>query len=476
MNKITKKLFLYFSVVCLILAGTIFCGFYGIFKYYSFKHHEQELQTRAETIQERLEDFISDCAGNQELSSYIKVLDDISMADAYFISKSGESFTCSCSCNTTVVIEKLPTPEVEEFAQTVFKANDYIQINKNNKESQNVIYAGIPVVEDGETTAVVILVDTFDIDAGSYWLAISILMACILLALVIAAVFSIYMAKRFMQPIQKIANATKELANGNYQVKTDVDDKNEIGDLAKETDILAEKLDKANRESEHLKQMQKNYIANISHELRTPVTVIRSTIEALHDGMVPEENISEYQEQMLSDTIALQRLVNDMLEISRLENEEFPIEKQQLDLRYVLEDVIRSGRMVAKQKNMQIHFNGEDGEWMFEGDYGRLRQMFLTILDNAVKYSEENKNIWIDVKVKKEYYFISIRDEGYGIPEEKQSYVFDKFYRTSHEHVGGTGLGMAIAKSIADRHQIEIRLNSIVEKGTTITFIVPVYK
>ena len=313
-------------------------------------------------------------------------------------------------------------------------------------------------------------------DQGSFLIAIIVLLLCLLFALLLSLFLSGIMARHFMVPIQKIAMATAELANGNYQIKTDVYDKNEIGELAKKTDILAQKLDAANKERERMKQMQRDYIANISHELRTPVTVIRSSIEALNDGMIPEDKVKEYQKQMLVETISLQRLINDMLDLSRLENEDFPIEMEALDLGFVLEDAVRSIRMIARQKDINVNYRSVEEEWPFKGDYGRLRQMFLTVLENAVKYSDEGKEIWIETTKKVDAYYISIKDEGCGISKESLPFIFNKFYRSSRGQTEGTGLGMAIAKSIADRHDISIRIHSVEGEGSKVTFIVPVNK
>ena len=128
MSKITRKLFLYFVIVSLVLAGTAFAGFYGTFRYYSYQEYNRELQDRAEVIRARLEDFMRDCNGAQELSAYIKVLDDITLADVYFISREGETFTCPCSCGTTVKIEKKPSTQVEQFAQQVFESGQYLSL------------------------------------------------------------------------------------------------------------------------------------------------------------------------------------------------------------------------------------------------------------------------------------------------------------------------------------------------------------
>ena len=466
MNKITKKLFLYFTVVALLLSGTVFLGFYGTFHSYSLKHHEAELHARAETISNRLESYFNSCTENQELAAYIKVLDDISLADAYFVTPNGTPLTCACECGSVVAIEKKPTEEVKVFADEIFKSGRYVQ-DEISKKTGTMIRVGIPVKEKDKVTAVVVIVDSFDLDQKSFFYAIIILLGCLIVSLVLSACIAYGLAKRFMNPIQKIAITTKILASGNYHIKTDVSEENEIGILAKEVDVLAEKL-------ASMEQMQNDYITSVSHELRTPVTVIRSSLEALYDGIVPEEKKAEYYKQMLSETISLQRLVNDMLELSRLENEEFIIQKEQMNLLQAVEDAMRSIRLIAREKNIAINYDIVEDEWSIEGDYGRIRQMFIIALDNAVKYSEPDKKIWVEAKWKGNNYYISVRDEGCGIPKEKQDHIFSKFYHSSNEN--STGMGLVVMKSIAKRHEIEVRLYSKENEGTKIVFIVPVYK
>lgn len=474
MNQITKKLFLYFMLVASVLTIIVFTGFYGIFRYYSFRHHENELQMRAETIQSRLEVFMNSCVGTQELGAYVKVLDDISMADAYFITRDGKSFTCPCSCNSTVAIEKEPNESIKEFADEIFLSGQYTTKKFRKETGTTILYVGIPVKESGKTTAIVAIVDTFDIDQGSFWLSVGVLSACLFLAFVFSILLSSVLTRRFMTPIHKIAGTISELAKGNYQAHTEVYDNSEIGILAQETDMLAEKLAYASKEEERLEQIQKEYITNISHELRTPVTVLRSSIEALYEGVVPEEKIKSYEKQMLVETISLQRLIHDMLELSRLENEEFLIEKEETDLLAALQDAVRSISLIAGKRNITIHREERNEEWMIIGDYGRLRQMFLIVLDNAVKYSENGRGVWIETRDKKEHYYVAIRDEGCGIPDEKQRFIFDKFYRSFGDKTNGTGLGLAIMKNIAKHHGIEIRLYSEEGKGSKFSFIIPV--
>ena len=466
MNKITKKLFANFFMVSLVFSSVVLLAFCGILRHYMIEHRKDEIKETAYAVKKQLE-WMSREGTIEGRGAYIKYLNDVTLAEVYVVTADGSPFTCGKNPDS----EKKATKEVQEFSKEIFEQRKYYQITL---DENNVVYAGIPIEENEEVTAVVVFVDRVPIDEKTFFLAISILFGCLLVAMGISGILSLFLAKHFIKPIHKIAHATKELAGGNYLVKTEVKDKDEIGTLAREVDILAEKLDFASKESERMNQMQKDYIANISHELRTPVAVLRSSVEALCDNIVPEEEREEYERQMLAETISLQRLVNDMLEISRLENKDFPIEKEEVDLLMILEDSLRAGRMIAAGKNIEICYESVQDEWMIEGDYGRLKQMFLAVLDNSVKYSDKNQKITIHAVAKSEDYYISIQDEGCGIPEDKQPYIFDKFYRTTRNTKTGSGLGMVIVKKIAERHQIEIRLHSVEGTGTRVTFIVPV--
>ena len=219
--------------------------------------------------------------------------------------------------------------------------------------------------------------------------------------------------------------------------------------------------------------LKKDYISNISHELRTPVTVIRSSLEAICDGTVRGEKIEEYQMQMLEESIALQRLVNDMLELSRLQNKDFPIEKEEMDLLLTLEDAKRAVRVLAHNKKINIFYEKDVEECLIEGDYGRLRQMFIAVLDNAIKYSEFGKTVNVKAAKQECGIVISIKDYGCGIPKDELDNIFTKFYRAGQRREKGSGLGLSIIKNIAERHDIQITIESVWQEGTTVRFTIP---
>ena len=229
---------------------------------------------------------------------------------------------------------------------------------------------------------------------------------------------------------------------------------------------------KAEVESEKLEKMRQDFVANISHELRTPVTVIRGSLEALCDGIVTDsDKVTEYHRQLLGESIYMQRLVNDLLDLSRLQNPDFSINITEFNLYDCVSDAVRSGRRIATEKGINIEFNYDNCIYIVNGDYDRVRQMLLIIIDNAVKFTDNNENsVVVDMKEG----CISITNTGVGIKSEELPMVFERFYKSrSEKNKNGTGLGLAIAKQIASRHSVGISVSSVEGGETTFKFVFP---
>lgn len=469
MNKITKKLFRYFAVLLTFFAVTAFAGFSLVLSLYTYQNHEQELKKRAETIAGQMEEFMGSKGPKQGRGAYLRFMDDIAMADVYIIDPEGGPFSYGRNSSAA----NMPTEAVRKFAARVFASGSYEHSFQKDGNGRNVFFSGIPVRADGRTAAVVVIMDAVDRGIGGLLPAVSVLAACLLAALALSGILSVFLSRRFVLPIQQIARTVKELAGGNYQTATNVHDKTELGELADEIDVLARELEAARLESSRLEQMQKDYISNISHELRTPVTVIRSSLEAVCDGVVKGEKAAEYQRQVLAESISLQRLINDMLELSRLQNKDFPIEKETMDLLMALEDAVRAVRVLAAEKSIRILYEKPKAEWLVCGDYGRLRQMFVAALDNAIKYSDNGRQVLVSARMCPDAVIVSIIDYGCGIPQEDLQNIFVRFYRSRPGRAKGSGLGLAIMKSIGERHGISVSLQSTVHEGTEVVFSLP---
>lgn len=223
--------------------------------------------------------------------------------------------------------------------------------------------------------------------------------------------------------------------------------------------------------SERLEQLRRDFVANVSHEFRTPLTVIRGSVEALVDGTVENnEDIQRYHQRILSETRGLERLVGDLLELSRLQSGKIKIEKHEIHIPNLINDLIKSLQTIANQKDIKILYQSDPDIPPYLGDYDRLRQLFLIFLDNAIKYSPPDTIITVESRqIEKHTLSIMIRDQGYGISAEELPYIWDRFYKAEKSRKGlGTGLGLAIAKHLLELHNGIVSVQSEQGKGTEI--------
>lgn len=298
------------------------------------------------------------------------------------------------------------------------------------------------------------------------------LMYTTLIALGVSVLLSFVFSRWFTHPISRMERVAHMLSEGDYAVRTDIRHKDEVGSLARSMDVLAQRLQAARERDEELQKQQQLFFSNISHELRTPVTVIRGSVEALRDGIVtaPSE-VRAYYDQMLRESQWLQRLIRDLLELSRLQNAEFTLDSQTFPLSDLLGDVAMSTHALCDSRGVVLHCEEPTRDYTFTGDYTRLRQMLLAAADNAVKFTPAGKTVrlWLDDAQP----LIGIADEGQGIPPEDMPHIFDRFRSTRSANAEGTGLGLAIAAETARRHGVEIRVQSEPDMGTVFLFIFP---
>jgi signal transduction histidine kinase len=473
-NKMAFKLTIYFSATLVLFSIIIGSVFMILFRNHSMTLQKNELEKRGVKMAATLSEFMSNTnsgmgmmGGRQGYGAYMRFIEDIAMTDVWIVDKNLQIITTTPMSNHKYNYADLPE-NADAVVKEVFEGNSTFSEGFSSVLDTRTLTLGTPIkTADGVVGALLLHSEVSGLNESTS-LGFKILVLSISIALVLSIILSILLALSFTKPLKKMKNTAIELANGHYSAKTNVCQKDEIGELAATIDILSERLALASQESEQLLKLRRDFIANISHELRTPVTVIRGSAEALCDEVVTEPaQVKSYHQQMLNESIFLQRLVNDLLDLSRLQNTDFNIEMQQLNLCDVLNDVVRSAGRIAQLKNIVIKQEHDTNLCLVTADYGRLRQMFLIILDNAVKFSSTNGEVLVILKDKK----VLIKDNGIGIAKEDIPYIFDRFYKVkSEENKNGTGLGLAIAKQIADRHNITLKVNSIQEKGTEFVF------
>ena len=371
----------------------------------------------------------------------------------------------------TTTVNELPQVYRDMFRKG-FKGESAVREEYDKRINEMMVLATAPIYDkNGGVEGVLMLrVPVFGL-RHAFYEALEVFGWCLVAALILALGAAWFLSMKFTKPLNKMKDTAEKLAAGDYTARSYVKQNDEIGELAATLDSMAVRLEEADKETKQTEKIRKEFIANISHELRTPVTVVRGSLEALRDKVVTEPaDVERYYDTMYDETLFLQRLINDLLDLSRLQNVDFPIDKEPLNFCEVIQGAVRSARQLARDKNITVTSELDTPVYKMTGDYGRLNQMLMIFLDNAVKFSPENSSIEVKLASRR----LTITDHGPGIKSEDLLHIFDRFYKTRGEdNKSGSGLGLAIAKEIAERHVIALRMQSEYGKGSTAVMELP---
>ena len=480
-NKILLRLTLYFVTSFIIFAIIIGLIFSALFSKHNMDVHITELERRAINVADTLSWMLGGCPVCDPYlqctcsGSYLHFVENISMSEAWVVDLNLRPISCGNSGHDEIaghICKDLPYWAIPTVSRALNEGRLISESYESFSETPDII-AAIPIIAHDSIHSAVLLhysiSDISDVTRNG----IMILLFSMVSAILVSVVVAITLSSRFTKPLEKMKKTALQISGGDYSVKTGVKQEDEIGELAAVMDEMAERLDIWSKQTLKLDKLRKDFIANISHELRTPVTVIRGSLEAICDGVVTDkEKVAEYHTQILAESIYLERLMSDFLDLARLQNTDFAIDITQVDLKDILDDVLWSMRQIAEKKQVDLNYKYQGSGFTINGDYGRLRQMFVIVLDNAIKFSDSGMTVDIEQIKKDTTIEITIKDEGYSITAEELPYIFDRFYKTRCEqNKTGIGLGLAIAKQIADRHGVEIMVTDNQKKGAEFKFI-----
>lgn len=475
-NRIRHSLFfrvyLYFGIILSVTAILIGVIFIRLYEQSSIKSYRSDLENQINSVCGRLSEFVED-RDYQSSSYYLEILSEL-IRDVYIFSNPLANNPMD-SRMTTVPLSQIEGLEYE-FEEVLKKA---FLGEKNNKSvyvkayQSKMLIVGAPVVDKhNDVIGAVLLINYLSAQNNIVNNGRRMIVNSVLVALLISFIIAIIFARNISHPITVMRRSALQLADGNYDYKIGLERKDEIGELAMSIDILANRLSENDQLRKNMEQMRMDFFANVSHELRTPITVLRGYTETLSDGIVTNpEKIQHYYDRMVSECKSMERLVGDLLILAKMQNPDFNIDKEPINLIQVFDDIERSAYAIAREKGIKIEIKKDNHCMMMMGDYDRLRQMFMVILDNAIKFSEKNSIIYINLK-EMDKLIITIQDEGIGISEEELPFIFEKFYKSKlRQNAKGSGLGLMIAKQIALKHGGDIKVSSKLGKGTKFTFV-----
>lgn len=296
------------------------------------------------------------------------------------------------------------------------------------------------------------------------------LLYIIVIALCLALLLSILLARHISQPIRQITNAAAKMSKGDYNVKFQSSRYSEIQELA-------ETLNLAESEIERTGQYQQDLIANVSHDLRTPLTMIRSYAEMIRDlsGDNPEKR-NKHLKVIIDESDRLNALVNDMLTMSRMQSKRMLLINAPFNLTQAAADVMSTYEVLNDKEGYNIIFQHPKAAMMVNADEAKIKQVMNNLMSNAVKYCGDDKYIRVTLKRTGRKIRFSVEDHGPGIPADELPHVWDKYYKASANHARdtkSTGLGLSIVKEILNLHKATFDVDSTVGKGSTFWFELP---
>ncbi len=270
-------------------------------------------------------------------------------------------------------------------------------------------------------------------------------------------------------PIRKITEAAKEYATGDFSKQINIHKNDEIGYLAASLNFMATELST-------LEEDQRKFIANVSHDFRSPLTSIKGYIEAIMDGTIPYEMQDKYLNIILFETERLNKLTQSMLELNKYGKKGTMLDISRFDINHTIKMVIQSFEGTCKEKKISFELILTGQTLFVSADISKIQQVLYNLIDNAIKFSHPDSAITIETTEKNGKVFVSVKDTGIGIPKDSLKKIWERFYKTDlsrGKDKKGTGLGLAIVKEIVSAHNENINVISTEGVGTEFIFTLP---
>ena len=358
--------------------------------------------------------------------------------------------------------------------ENIFSLDEQITLEKGFTQTGNfydifdgtMISIGIPIYEENTLQGYMILHTALTELDNMQDEMVSIMYIPFLVMLLIVVLVLVYFSGTVLRPLSKINMTAREYAKGNFEAKTGVKRRDELGELSDSLEYMAGELSK-------LDEYRKNFIANISHDFRSPLTSIKGYLEAMLDGTIPVEKYDRYLNILLNESKRLTKLTSGLLELNDFDTYGPVLKRQKFDVVDVIRETRNTFEGLCEEKGIEFRLQCPAKDTIVYADKMKIGQVVYNLVDNAIKFSPENGRIVVTISQKNDTVFVSVKDEGPGIEKDKQNKVWDRFYKTDSSRgkdKQGTGLGLSITREIIKAHGENINLISTEGVGSEFVF------
>lgn len=447
-----------FVFVLIVIAAVSFT----IGNYY-YSGMSSALQTKAQTAADFFSNYMASTPTEYYNSAYryIENFDDKNVMELQFVNTRGRVTLSSYGIVTGLAVT---TPDVERAIET---RQISAWIGKNPDTQERVLCVSAPMVISDQVVGVMRYVTSLRIvdrvimrNALAATVAGMSVMALILFT-------NMYFIRSVVEPVNEITKTVSRIADGSFGLQIDKKYMDEIGTMVDSINAMSMKISQ-------YEKTQTEFVSSVSHELRTPLTAITGWAETLEYGENLDPDSRRGIEIILKESRRLTKMVEELLEFTRMQDGRFTLNVEQIDVGAELEDSIFTYRELLKQDEIELQYEPSLEELpMVNGDPMRLRQVFLNLLDNAAKYARDGKKIIVSITTDEKYVVVSIRDFGPGVPEDEIDLIKNKFYKGSNSKERGSGIGLAVCDEIVRYHGGELTLENAEGGGLLVKIKLP---
>lgn len=449
------------GVVLIMLVLLVF-GFYFESKSIYYNTAKQIMLTRAEITANSI---VSSSAQTSNLSAEVRnVIENFEDKDKMTVMAINYKGIPTISSSGFSNMSDTKIPDYEQ-AMASFDGIGVFEGKLENGEKVIAVTMLLPVASS-EYSAIRFISSTRILDSNTFKINLIFIGVCFAIMLCIL-ISGVYFLRSIVVPIKNIGVAAKSIASGDYEARIVNDKSDELGELCDTINDMAHQLSITDR-------AKNEFISSVSHELRTPLTAIKGWGETLQ--MTTEKDTETIQRGMrviINETERLSQMVEELLDFSRLQNGNFTMNKGKMDILAELGEAVVIYAERAKQDGIVLQYNEPVMMPFVYGDKNRLRQLFLNVIDNAIKYSDKGGTVTISATSDEENITILVQDTGCGIKAEDLPQITEKFFKSNHTR-RGSGIGLAVANDIVKQHNGEMKFRSVEGLGTTVEIVIPI--
>ncbi len=450
-------------LVTLLALGILLSTF---FQEYIFSNRAEELIREGEALVPYVELYAIGLIDARTLQNYFEVIDRFLNTTIWITDELGYIWRTYSADEDAAERWNDQRLTVEEFVQ-VLKGNTITRVGRFNEQfAVPVLTVGVPLRINNKIRGAIFLHSpVHELTSTLYDIYRNIWMAAFISS-VLSIVLLYLISRRISKPLVQINQISREFASGNFRQRVKAVSRDDLGQLGVNFNAMADAL-------ENLENMRKSFVANVSHELRSPLTSMRGYIQGVLDRTIPIEEHNKYLHIALDETERLNRLINELLDLAQIESGQFSMHVGIMDVNELIRRTLISYEDRIEQKNMDVKVDFETEFCFVEADPDRIKQVIINLLDNAIKFNRPEGLLFLKTWQHKDSVYIKILDQGPGMPKEEVVHIWEPFYqvdKSRSQRLGGTGLGLSIVKKIIEEHGQTIWVNSQPGKGTAFIF------